>query len=452
MLYFKRKPLLVIIGCIIAIGSFAQTTSYQPQKIAPAALRSDFLLFRDTLQKVHAGLYRYKTKAAMDHVFDSCFATIQDSMTIPQFFALTSYVIAAIEDGHSNCKLPKQAMTDYINNVKVFPAMVMFIHNRAFVYCCKQNIALAKAELLSINNIPMGEIIQRLFAYTQTDGNIQSHKNWELPENFQLLYETLYGAKNNFDITYKTKTGELSTTTLQADFIKNILCPGPFTRPNKYLELSYKPGNIAVLTLRTFFDGFLQQTGENFSHFLDSSFNDINNKQIEKVVIDMRSNQGGNDGNGIILYSYLTQKPFLYYTSQQTVTDTLKESQNPDLGLQQPKPNSYKGKVYFLINGRSFSGVAEFSAVAKSNNRGIFIGEECGGGYYGNTSGNEDNVPLPNTQIIVRIPKIKYIMAVKKAKYKDRGVIPDFPVYQTISDVIDHTDSQLESALKIVSN
>jgi C-terminal processing protease CtpA/Prc len=327
----------------------------------------------------------------------------------------------------------------------------MFINSKAFIFCCKQNNALAETALLSINGHSMNEIIQRLFLYIPSDGNIESRKNWELPDNFQLLYNIVYGEENSFDITYKTKTGDIKTTRLKADLIKNFICPSPFPRPNKYLQLSYTKDDIAVLTLKTFFDGFLQQTNENFSKFLDSAFKDIKENKIEELIIDIRSNQGGNDGNGEMLYSYLTQKPFAYYASQETVTEKFAGNDHPNLKIQQPKENNYHGKVYFLINGRSFSGVAEFSSVAKSNNRGLFVGEECGGGYYGNTSGDEVMVTLPNTQITCRIPLIKYTMAVKKASYTDRGVIPDYTLYPTISDIIEHKDGQMEYALKLAA-
>lgn len=103
------------------------------------------------------------------------------------------------------------------------------------------------------------------------------------------------------------------------------------------------------------------------------------------------------------------------------------------------------------MNGRSFSGVAEFAAIAKSNKRAIFIGEECGGGYYGNSSGDEAMVTLPNTQITARIPLIKYTMAVKKIERKDGGIAADYPVDLTIGDLIAHTDGQLDDALRIVA-
>ena len=134
------------------------------------------MLLRDTMQKIHPALYRYNNKSTIDHIFDSCMAAIQDSMPVTDFYALTSFAMAAIGDGHANCRLPRRVIDDYSGNVKVFPAMVMFIHNRAFIYYCKQNDTLAETELLSINGDPMDAITQRLFHYITTDGSIESRK------------------------------------------------------------------------------------------------------------------------------------------------------------------------------------------------------------------------------------------------------------------------------------
>ncbi|HEY2727904.1 MAG TPA: S41 family peptidase, partial [Parafilimonas sp.] len=353
MIHKTLKALAFLTVCIITIFSFAQTGNCQSQKIAPALLRQDFLLLRDTLQKIHPGLYVYKNKTTIDNMFDSCFSAIKDSMTVTDFYALTSFVIASIGDGHTNCRLSNQFLNDYYSSIKVFPAMVMFINNRAFIFCCKQNTELTETELLSINNHSLKEIVRTLFKYIQSDGFIQSHKNWELPENFQLLFNILYGVSNSYNVTYKTKSGEIKNTILQADIIKNVFCTSPFPRPLKYLQLTYQPGNIAVLTIKSFYNDLLQQTGENFSTFLDSAFTDIKNKKAERLLIDIRSNQGGNDENGELLYSYLTSKPFMYYATQATVDGVYTSVKHPELALQQPKENNFKGKVFILVNGRS---------------------------------------------------------------------------------------------------
>jgi len=453
--FFFRKTktlFLFLMISVAAIASFGQTDNNLSKKINADLLRQDFTMLRDSLQTLHAGLYRYKSKQEMDAIFDSCYKTLNQPMSESDFFRLVSFAIGAIEDGHTNCRLPRDEQKDYLNNVKVFPALVVFINNRAFILCCAQNNTLAGAELLSINSHPLNEIIQNLFLLIPSDGAIQSRKNWELIENFPLFYNLVYGAKENFEITCKMKSGEIKSNTLNADLIKNILCANPFGRPKKYLQLAYKPNNVAVLTIKTFFDGFLHQTNENFKSFLDSSFKDLKDKKISNLVIDIRGNQGGNDDNGILLYSYIASKPFRYFESQETNKEKFSENDNQNLGIKSPSQNNFNGKVFFLIDGRSFSTAADFAAIAKSNNSGLFIGEETGGGYYGNTSGDDVTITFPNTNITARIPMVKYTSAVKKMKYADRGVIPDYVMYPDL-DYFDHrSDVQLDYAIKIAGD
>ncbi|HSZ84888.1 MAG TPA: S41 family peptidase [Puia sp.] len=451
--YFLGKAKTAFIFLLIwvaGIKSFSQADNLS-KKINPDLLKQDFTMLRDSLQILHAGLYRYKSKKEIDLLFDSCYKTLDQPMSEAEFFRLTSFAIGAIEDGHTNCRLPRDMQRDYLNNVKVFPALVMFINNRAFILCSKQNDALAGAELLSINDRPMKEIIQNLFLLIPSDGAIQSRKNWELIENFPLFYNLVYGEKESFVITVKTKSGDTKSVNLNADLIKNIYCVNPPGRPKKYLQLNYTPGNVAVLTIKSFFNGFLSQTNENFKSFLDSAFKDLKDKKVTKLIIDVRGNQGGNDDNGILLYQYIASEPFRYYESQETNKEKFSESGHENLGIKFPAQNNFNGKVFFLIDGRSFSASAEFAAVAKSNDRGLFIGEETGGGYYGNTSGDDITITLPNSQITARIPMVKYTSAVKKMQFSDRGVIPDYISYPDVDYFSQHSDVQLEYALKIAN-
>ncbi|HEV7424426.1 MAG TPA: S41 family peptidase [Candidatus Paceibacterota bacterium] len=447
-----KKIMLVVFIFIASFGLRSQVVNPVLNKMPAAGLRSDFLLLRDTMQKIHPAMYRYSGKKEIDHIFDSCYATIRDSMSLVDFYLLTRIAVAAIGDGHANSKLSRELTSSYMANTKLFPAMVLFIHNKAYIFCCKQYPSLNGTQLVSINGHPLKEIVQKLFSYITTDASIESRKNWELPEDFHLLFNTVYGSQERYVVSYKSAASETMTTTLLADTIKNFVCKGPFDRPARYLKLNYGTNNTAVLTLQTFFNGFLEQTGEDFKKFLDSAFDDIRNRKVKSLLIDVRSNQGGNDDNGALLYSYLSKTPFRYYSSLETVHGQFTENGHSLLGLQQPEKNHFDGKVFVLMNGRSFSGVAEFAAIARSNNRAKFIGEECGGGYYGNSSGDEAMVTLPHTQITARIPLIKYTMAVKSEQAKDGGIHPDYPIDLTMGDLIAHTDGQLEYAMKIASN
>jgi hypothetical protein len=431
------------------VNCSGQTTVTVFTKIPAAELRKDFTYMTDTLKKIHAGLYRYQQKQTLDMLFDSCRNSIKDSMTIADFYALTRFAVSCIKDGHSNCRLPDGVMNDYFNSVKVFPAMVLFIHNKPYILCCKQNDSLSQTELISVDGHNMDTVIRRLFTYIPSDGNIDSRKNWEMPEQFQLLYGSLYGFNQHFTVRYKSRQGDIRSVVLYAENIKDILCADPFPRPTRYLELSFPSNGIALLTIKSFLDEFLRSTGENFAGFLDSTFRVLKENKISKLIIDVRSNQGGNDGNGWLLYSYLTAKPFMYYASKETVSEIFSPSDHPELTMHQPQTGNFSGKLFILENGRSFSGSAEFASIVKTNQRGIFIGEECGGAYDGNTSGSENMVVLPYSGISVRIPLVKYTMATKPINPNDRGVIPDFIYYPNISDIAGVGDDQLSYALKV---
>ncbi|PWT99894.1 MAG: hypothetical protein C5B52_09840 [Bacteroidetes bacterium] len=431
---------------------FGQTNQSGMKRIASSPLQSDFKMLRDSLQKFHPGIYRYRSQKELNRIFDSCFNSIKDSMTIPEFYALTSYAIASMEDGHSNCRLPRLVADEFMSNAGVFPAMILFINAHAYIYCCKENPTLSGNELLSINNQPLDKIIQKLFSFIPSDAGISSRKNWELPEYFHLLYYVVFGDQKEFAITYRSADGQTGKTMLHSDNIRNIFCNNPFPQPDQFLTFSYRSGNIAVLQIKTFFDGFLERTGENFEKFLDSAFNDIKKKGTKKLLIDIRRNQGGNDGNGALLYSYLTANNFSYYKSLESSTKKFTKDDHAQLQIQMAQKNNFSGKVYILTDGRSFSASSEFASIAKTNQRAIFLGEENGGGYYGNTSGNDLSLVLPNSQISCRIPLVKYTVDVKNLPNGIMGVIPDYPLYPSITDIIEKKDHVLDRSIQIMQS
>lgn len=111
--------------------------------------------------------------------------------------------------------------------------------------------------------------------------------------------------------------------------------------------------------------------------------------------------------------------------------------------------NNFKGRVYVLINGKSFSTTSDFCKVIKQLPHIKFVGEETEGGYYGNTSGARSTLFLKNTGIKVNIPLWREKTAGKKTRYKDRGIIPNYPLVPTITDVLEGKDVQMELALKL---
>ncbi len=76
--------------------------------------------------------------------------------------------------------------------------------------------------------------------------------------------------------------------------------------------------------------------------------------------------------------------------------------------------------------------------------------EESGAGYYGNTSGLMPTLTLPHTKLRVRIPMVRYYMAVSGYDYPDRGIFPDYPFTRTIEDHLNSKDTEMDYVLSLI--
>jgi C-terminal processing protease CtpA/Prc len=124
---------------------------------------------------------------------------------------------------------------------------------------------------------------------------------------------------------------------------------------------------------------------------------------------------------------------------------------HPGVAEQPPGKYPFLGRTIVLIDGRTFSTAADFCAVAHHLKRAAFIGEETGGAYYGNNSGEMPILTLPNSKAQVRVPMFEYWNAVPGYDGKRRGTLPDLQVETTAANLLRGVDEQLEAALKLVA-
>lgn len=435
---------------LINVVGFGQSSADTLQALNINQYRQDFELLRKAFEQTYPSLYRFQDKQAVDKMFDSCYASIDQNTNPISFYATIKYVLSALGDGHLSSTAPA-ALRNVFEAQFYLPLSLLFLDQGVYNFCDHPLIPKG-AQIISINGVPIQTIKKRLFPYFVSDGSINTSKNWMLNSAFWFYYYLVYGAQLNFEIRYRLPDGNTKTALINAEQRKNFICSSYEFSPNAdLLDLSYPENNVAVLTIKTFSRQVLTEAKKDFGAFLDSSFRAIKQKGINHLIIDLRGNGGGADVYGAYLYSYLSNKPFRYYKELETKEKKLTSADHPNLDIQKPNDIYYGGEVLFLINGLTFSAAAEFCAVAKSNNRGKFIGEETGGGYYGNTSGNFVNTVLPNTNIAVSIPSTKYVMAVRGTKEKDRGIVPDYTAVPTINDILQNRDVQMEQAIKLAT-
>jgi hypothetical protein len=433
---------------------YARAQDLDPgRKFGPAALQQDYKVFRDTLRALHGGLYRYKSKQQMDALFAQDEAKLTDSLNFREFFGLVAHTASSIEDGHTNVRIPVALQHFLSDKALLFPVQLRFFDTKAYVICDTHDFP-AATEIISINNVSVNTIRKKLFTYMTSDGAIETEKYWKINQadnKFFWMYDMIYGPQRQFDVVYRI-AGKTEHKVVNAVPLAQVGCmrPNPKYNDTTLLKTIVKDV-IGIMTVKTFYNDFLKGGQRQFTGFLDSSFNALNAQHIDKLIIDIRSNGGGNDGNSALLVSYFIDHPFPFYRSLTSTRKVFTVKDHSGLGIQQPNKIQFPGKVVILTNGKSFSAAADFAAFMRSNNRAQFVGEETGGGYEGNTSGPRQEIFLPNTGIEVDVPENMYVNDVKTPKLHGRGTIPDYIIMPSVDDYIAVRDVQMDFAIKLLS-
>lgn len=428
---------------------FCQSNSYNPTHLYPVnELQTDFRFLRTTLEKTHPNLYLYTPKEKLNLFFDSLYKCIVKPLSELEFYNLVTSINSKVKDGHTML-LPSEEAENYFNeNGKFFPFYITILNNRLYVNMnCSADTSIKEgAEILSINGNHTKDILKYLLTRQIRDGNNQTYPIWRLTTYFKEYFSFSFGHPNTFSITYKKSKADNLTKTINAlpkDSIR-------FYRQLKYAKRnsisSEKQGitlqinkqlSIATLSIKSFDAEILKSVyKQDFDSTIKKIFNDIFEGHIQNLILDIRNNQGGDFETGKLLLSYLLRQPIKYlpYCSEsKTIT---------------PKQNGFKGNLYVLINGGSFSSTAILCSYLEMTKRGIFIGEETAGNKI-IISGNPIDTILPNTKLTFEIATTKYV--IRKNLNLGNGIIPKYHTAFTIDNIITDKDITIELALSIIS-
>jgi Peptidase family S41 len=452
--------------------------------IEPDKLVVDFRLARQALEEGHSGIYRYTAKQELDDLFDLAEKSLIRPMNAVEFYRILAPVVAAIKCGHTGVGLPEEMQKAFSTKALLLPLQIRVLAGKVYILRDFSGGAttLAGREIRSINGVPAAKIVQTMLATTPGDGDSQTCRisrmsGWTLARRLPALlgvkspYEvTVWDAKENREATVHLDGKELPRLqeAARAKFPED-------QRDETAGEFKLKDGGkIAVMKINGF-GGFVDTARKkSLREFYRESFEAMNERGTKSLILDLRDNGGGEDELGKLLLSYLLDEPFKYYDDLvinarqftfQKYTDhteplpaNLLEVQpdgkyrmvkHPNWGMQQPSKPPFHGKVLILINGGSFSTTSEFLSHAHFHKRATFIGEESGGGYYGNTSGPSLRLTLPHSNVQVRVPLMTYYMAVSGYQAKAHGVLPDCPVEYTIEELLAGKDKELALAFEL---
>lgn len=446
----------------------------------------DFDLFRKSMEEAHGGLYRFSDKQTTDARFDSYRKKIPSIKNQREFLSMMMELLATTRDGHMRFALDQNTQAAF-SKAKVFPFTLLIEGNRTMVLYNDtpgDTTIQPGSEILSINGQKTSELLKRIYPKLPSDGYIETGKQKRLEQTFGAFYWLVIDTTDRFAITAEDVNGK----TINAAFSgvmnndreknrNNNVVNGKIssnvaklTGPKENIALQFPRADIAYLCIRGF-------QGDNFNQQIDSIFKVVQDKKSKAFILDLRGNGGGVDQYGAFLVSQFVNKPFRYFdrihltTLQPSFTSftekTLEDLRSgtvidpkggylvtaklhPGVGEQQPGNYPFTGKTHVLIDGQTFSTAADVTALMRHLTNAVFIGEETGGGFEGNTSGLNAQLKLPHSKLGLRVQMYEYWNAVP-VKERGRGTLPDHFIPTRITDLLQGIDAQLDRAITLAS-
>lgn len=486
-----------IMAALLVQGCTSSFKNYNPdKKFSKKELQSDYTLLRNILEEKHPSLYWYTSKDSMDFYLDSLYRAIPDSMTELQFgWNILAPLTQKIHCGHTSFGMSKN-WSRFVRNKTIpsFPVYVKVWGDTMVVMGNlnkKDSILRPGAIITSINNLGVQQMVSKMFQYLPTDGYADNVNYIRISSNFPYFHRNVFGLYKNYKVGFVDSIGNAKTITIpmwapqQDTTKKKDTKPKPLVKiPKRQLRKNRienarsiqidSSANTATITLNTFSNG----SGRKLRKFFRQSFKKIREQQIKNVILDLRSNGGGDITMSSLLTKYIRTTPFKVADSAYSIakkfspyTGKIKDAFWSNLGLLflskkrkdglyhfgywerhvfKPKTyNHFDGKLYVLINGPTFSASTLFCNAVKGQPNVIIAGEEAGGGWHGNNGIMIPDITLPKTKLRVRLPFFR-IVQYNHIPKDGRGVMPDIYIPPTVDGVRKGEDRKMMAVKEMI--
>lgn len=459
---------LFIIGIFLLPAFGALTLLAQDRHFSALEIKEDLVFLRNNLERWHPGIYQYSTKDEVDACFDRLLLSIPDSLSEWGAYSFITAIGAVIRDGHTLFYPSETVIDNHNRNSGFFPFKTWWNGKNLFVEmnCSDESEIPDGAEIISINGQAASDIFQFCLNHMMRDGNNQSYPTWVLNNWFREYYSYFFGYPESFDLVIRDKAGNLLSKTVNAITKSKIAANRKQKYPWFNTDIKEKDGIVltidevqktAVLTIRDFHaDVLKKEYKQPFKKTINECFERIRTSDTKHLILDIRDNQGGETRYAKLLLAHLLDTSFqlleAYYKVNKSIkgdsAKRLKKCHGPTDGTYKSRPDSFKGKLYILVNGGSFSNSGILSAALRRYKRGLFIGEETGGNKH-SICGSVKYSILPHTNIRVEIPALQYVISDKQPN-SGHGTIPDYIVLPELDNRLNQNDVAKQFALELI--
>ena len=385
------KIACVLILSLLTITTFAQNNASQSPKTETEKWREDLRYMAEQMPALHNNLFHTMSREQFDNAVKKLNDRIP-SLARHQIIVELARIVAMVEDGHTNLRLAHDPEVRF----HTLPINLYFFKDELFVRAANREYAeLVGARIVRIGNAPVSEATARVRNLIGRDNEmdikffapyllvkpeiLHALEITNSLENVQFTTET-EGKQKVVSIkpTSSTEIKELDDTDTSwlnelgwTDMRNKTSAPTPFWLKdiNNKFWFEFLPDS-KILYVQINEIGHKKE--ETLGAFSKRLFEFVEANPVEKLVLDLRLNRGGNNTLFIPI-----------------ITDIIKSKINK------------RGKFFTIMGRSSWSAAQNFLNELEKYTNTLFVGEPSGS--KGNTYGDSRRITLPNSKITARV-------------------------------------------------
>ena len=484
----RLNSCLAALAALFAVsGPVAAQPAPEAVYYPPSAVQADFDALYAGMREAHYDLFVHTPRPVMEREHRRLRASFDAPMTRTQAQVAFQTFLALGKVAHARIDFPDEAWSAYRDaGGKAFPLRVRIVEGRTYVDAdlSGEGRLVAGDELLALNGAPMEAWLGRAGRHLSADTPYLLHSLVEfyLP---RLLWLEL-GAAERFDLRVRKRDGEAVALSLPAVtrdqwIVAEKAQPPRFELSGDVREVRLLGEGLAYLRPGPFYNAEKPEAlwdPTEFRAFIDTAFGQVLDSGATDLIIDLRDNPGGDNSFSDPMVAWFADRPFRFASdfrikvspqataSNQARLDAEGGSENQtsrqlaalyagkpagsvvryDIPIVAPRQDRrFTGRVWMLVNRRSYSNTVTVAALAQDYGFATIIGEPTSD--LATTYGAMEQFTLPRTGIVVGFPKAHIIRP--NGSLKAAGVTPDIPIETPV--VPPATDVVLARAVEIVS-